>query len=78
MNTGPVMATPALCALARGCAPTAWYRPDTTQAQFRVDDARCRLIAEGTNPDFSVVTIKTGSFRRELAADAAGLLHVAA
>jgi hypothetical protein len=77
MNIGPVMATPALCVLAWGSPPTAWYRWDTTRAQLRVDDARCRLIAEGTNPDFGVVTIKTGSFRRELAADAAtGLLHV--
>jgi hypothetical protein len=55
------------------------YRPDTTQAQFSVDDARSRLIAGGPNPDTGVATIKKVSFRRDFAANtAAGFLHVVA
>jgi hypothetical protein len=66
----------ALCVLAGGCAPTVWYRAETSQAQFGVDDARCRLVAEGANPDAGVKTIHTGSYRRDLAANAAaGFLH---
>src|SRR6266446_5562954 len=66
----------ALCIFAGGCAPTVWYRPETTQAQFGVDNAPCRLLAEGANPDSGVETIRTGSFRRDLALNAtAGLLH---
>jgi len=79
MKTGPVTATLVLCVLAWGCAPTVWYRPDATQAQLSVDDARCRLITGGANPDTGVATIKTVSFRRDFAANtAAGLLHVVA
>jgi len=37
--------------LAGGCAPTVWYRPETTQAQFGVDNARCRLASKALNPD---------------------------
>jgi hypothetical protein len=66
----------ALCVLAGGCAPTVWYRPETSQAQFRIDNARCQLVAEGANPDAGVGTVRTGSFRRDLAANAAaGFLH---
>jgi hypothetical protein len=66
----------ALCILAGGCAPTVWYRPGASQAEFGVDNARCRLLAEGANPDSGVETIRTGSFKRNLAANAAaGFLH---
>lgn len=59
-----------------GCAPTIWDRPGTTPAQFAMDNARCRLMAEGANPDFGAPTIYTGSFKGDLAANAgAGLVH---
>jgi hypothetical protein len=41
----------ALCVLAGGCAPTVWSRPETTQAQSGVDNARCRLASKALNPD---------------------------
>src|SRR5437870_2655223 len=41
----------ALCVFASGCAPTVWYRPETTQAQSGVDNARCRLASKALNPD---------------------------
>ena len=66
----------ALCLLAGGCAPTVWYRPNTTQAELGIDNARCTLVAEGANPDSGVETISTGSFKRDLAVNAAaGVLH---
>jgi hypothetical protein len=40
-----------LCILAGGCVPTVWSRPETTQAQFGVDNARCRLTSKALNPD---------------------------
>jgi hypothetical protein len=38
-------------ALALGaCAPIVWDKPGGTQAQFNVDNARCRMVARGLNP----------------------------
>ena len=54
-----------------GCAPIVWDRPGTTPAQFSIDTARCRLMAEGVNPEPDIGTISTGNFRRDLAANAA-------
>ncbi len=58
------------------CAPTVWDRPDTSQAQFNMDKAQCRLWAEGAVPDSDVGTINTGHFKRDLAANAAAGLVV--
>jgi hypothetical protein len=43
------------CALARcmlivGCAPIVWDKLGGTQAQFNVENARCRMVARGLNP----------------------------
>ena len=54
-----------------GCAPPVWDRPGTTPAQFSMDAARCRLMAEGANPASGTDTISTGHFGRDLAANAA-------
>jgi hypothetical protein len=57
-----------------GCAPTIWDRPGTTQAAFNMDNARCRLMAEGANPAPDTDPIYTGNFKRDLAINAgAGL-----
>jgi hypothetical protein len=57
-----------------GCAPTIWDRPGTTQAEFNMDNARCRLVAEGANPAPDTDPIYTGNFKRDLAVNAgAGL-----
>lgn len=58
------------------CAPTVWVKPGATSAEFSMDNARCRLVAEGANPDFGSPTIYTGSLKGDLAANVgAGLLH---
>jgi hypothetical protein len=33
-----------------GCAPIVWDKPSGTQAEFNVDNARCRMVARGLNP----------------------------
>lgn len=59
-----------------GCAPTVWVKPGVTPAESAIDNARCQLLAEGTNPDLGVPTIYTGSVRGDVAANlGAGLLH---
>jgi hypothetical protein len=58
------------------CAPTIWDRPGTSQAEFGMDKAQCRLWAEGAVPDSDVGTINTGHFKRDLAANAAAGLVV--
>jgi hypothetical protein len=69
-RAGLVIALLALSA----CAPTVWDRPGTTQAEFSVNNAQCRLMAEGANPDTNTGVIHTGSFKRDLAVNvAAGL-----
>ena len=32
------------------CAPIVWDKPGGTQAQFNVENARCRMVARGLNP----------------------------
>lgn len=54
-----------------GCAPIVWDRPNTTPAQFSMDNAKCRLTAEGMNPAAGTGTISTGHFGRDAAANAA-------
>jgi hypothetical protein len=52
MKAGHTMtAALALSVFASSCAPTVWYRPETTQAQFGIDNARCRLASKALNPD---------------------------
>jgi hypothetical protein len=58
------------------CAPTIWEKPGVTPVEFSMDDARCQFVGEGANPDFGPPTLYTGSFKRDLAANAvAGLAH---
>lgn len=54
-----------------GCAPIVWDRPGTTPTQLSMDEARCKLVAEGANPAPDTGTISTGHFGRDLAANAA-------
>lgn len=60
-----------------GCAPSlVWDRPGTTPAQVSMDNAQCRLYAEGENPDPGVDTIRTGKIGRDVAANLiVGALH---
>jgi hypothetical protein len=39
-----------------GCAPAAWYRPDTAPEIAAMDQARCKLTAKGITPDLGPVT----------------------
>lgn len=71
MNAKIVVAGVTAGLMLSGCAPTIWDRWETTAAQFSMDNARCRLMAEGANPDFGSPAVHTGSFKRDLAANAA-------
>ncbi len=64
------LASASLLALS-ACAPTVWDRPGTTEAQFSMDSARCRIMAEGATPGVDPGTVSTGNVRRDLAANAA-------
>jgi hypothetical protein len=52
----------ALCS----CAPIVWVRPNTSPAEFAMDDARCRLMAEDATPNPGHPIIYTGKPRRDV------------
>lgn len=56
-------------AILSGCAPTVWLKPGATEADFNTDRARCRLIAEGENPNPGVPYISTGKVGTDIAAN---------
>jgi hypothetical protein len=45
-----LLSTTAVVAALVGCVPTIWDKPGATQAEFNVDNARCRLLARGMSP----------------------------
>jgi hypothetical protein len=44
----------AITLLLAGCAAPVWQKPGATADQFRVDQAKCRLVAAGLPPSFQV------------------------